>query len=154
MENISHITEKRLFPDLEGFARRHAHDKPFPVPDYMILGHQAYQRQEYEEAILNYTKAIHWKPDDAKAFFWRGQAKVSIQQYQEAVDDFDEVLSTGDEDISVYQIRGYAKSHLCLNSEAREDYLKGLQLAQQTNNEKYIKIFQEALRELNSDTTV
>ena len=51
LEICSHITEKKLFPDLEGFVRQHAHDKPFPVPDYLVLGHQAYQRQEYEEAI-------------------------------------------------------------------------------------------------------
>ena len=154
LENLSHTTEKRLFPDLEGFARQHAHDKSFPVPDYMTLGHQAYQIQEYEEAILNYSKAIRWKPDDANVFFWRGHAKVSIRQYKETIDDFNEVIRIGGDVVSVYQIRGYAKSCLGFYSEAKEDYSKGLQLAEQANNEKYIKIFQEALRELNSDTVV
>ncbi len=154
LENLSHITGKRLFPDLEGFARQNAQDKPFPVPDYMVLGHQAYQKQEYEEAILNYSKAIRWNPKDANPYFWRGHAKVSIAQFTEAIDDFNEVIQIGGDQATVYQIRGYAKSCLGLNNEAKQDYSKGLQLAQQANNEKYIEIFQDALRELNSDTAV
>jgi len=152
LEIRSHITEKRLFPDLEGFARQHAHDKPFPVPDYLVLGHQAYRRQEYEEAILNYNKAISWNPKDANPYFWRGHARVNMQQYEEAVDDFDEVIRIGGDVVSVYQIRGYAKSCLGLYGDAKQDYLKGLQLAQQANNEQYIKIIQEALQKLNSHT--
>ena len=62
LEIRSHITEKKLFPDLEGFARQQAHDKPFPVPDYMKLGHLAYQKHEFEEAISNYSKAIRLEP--------------------------------------------------------------------------------------------
>ena len=154
LENLSHITGKRIFPDLEGFARQNAQDKPFPVPDYMKLGHLAYQGQEYEEAIINYDKAIRWNPKDANPYFWRGHARVNIQQYQEAIDDFDEVIRIGGNVVSVYQIRGYAKSCLGLYSDAKQDYQKGLQLAQQTDNEQYIKIIQEALQELNSHTIV
>ncbi|MDE0400437.1 MAG: FRG domain-containing protein [Candidatus Poribacteria bacterium] len=153
LEICSHITEKRLFPDLEGFARQHADDKPFPVPDYLVLGHQASQRQEYEEAISNYSKAIRWNPKDANPYFWRGHAKVAIEKYREAIDDFDEIIRIEDNVASVYQIRGYAKSRLGLYSDAKQDYLKGLQLAQQANNEQHVKIIQEALHELNSHTT-
>lgn len=153
LEIQSHITEKKLFPDLEGFARQHAHDKPFPVPDYMKLGHLAYQRSEFEEAILNYNKAIRWEPKDANLYLWRGSAKVAIEKYIEAIDDFDEAIRIEDNVASIYQIRGYAKSRLGLYSDAKQDYLKGLQLAQQANNEQYVKIIQEALQELNSHTT-
>ena len=153
LDTHSHITEKKLFPDLEGFARQHAHDKPFPVPDYMKLGHLAYQRQEYEEAILNYSKAIRWNPKDAYPYFWRGYANVARRQYMEAIDDFDEAIHIKDNMVSFYQIRGYAKSRLDLYSDAKQDYIKGLQLAQQANNERYVKIIQEALHELNSHTT-
>ena len=152
LENLSHITGKRLFPDLEGFARQNAQDKPFPVPDYMVLGHQAYQRQEYEEAILNYGKAIRWNPKDANPFLWRGYSRVAIRQYEDAINNFDEVIRLSREEASVYQMQGYAKSCLGLYKEAEQDYLKGLQLAQQTKNEKYIEIIQEALRELDSCT--
>ena len=119
----------------------------------MVLGHHAYQRQEYEEAILNYTKAIRWNPKDANPFLWRGYSRVAIRQYEDAINDFDEVIRLGREEASVYQMQGcYAKSCLGLYKEAEQDYLKGLQLAQQTKNEKYIEIIQEALRELNSHT--
>ena len=101
---------------------------------------------------MNYNKAIPWNPKDANPYFWRGHARVNIQQYEEAVDDFDEVIRIGGDVVSVYQIRGYAKSCLGLYSDAKQDYLKGLQLAQQANNEQYIKIIQEALQELNSHT--
>ena len=153
LEIRSHITEKRLFPDLEGFARQHAHDKPFPVPDYLVLGHQAYQRQEYEEAILNYSKAIPWNPKEANPYLWRGYAKVAIEKYTEAIDDFDEAIRIGSDEASVYHIRGYAKSCLGRVEEARVDFQRGLQLAKQINNEQYIRIIEKALRELNSDTT-
>ena len=154
LDVCSHITGKTLFNDLEGFASQHAHNKPFAVPDYLVLGHQAYQRQEYEEAIINYDKAIRWNPKDANPYLWRGHARVNIQQYQEAIDDFDEVIRIRGNVVSVYQIRGYAKSCLGLYSDAKQDYQKGLQLAQQTDNEQYIKIIQEALQELNSHTIV
>ena len=153
LETHSYISEKKLFPDLEGFARQHAHDKPFRVPDYIKLGHLAYQRQEYEEAILNYGKAIPWNPKDANPYFWRGRANVARQKYREAIDDLDEVIRIGGDVESVYQIRGYAKSCLGLYSDAKQDYLKGLQLAQQANNEQHVKIIQEALHKLNSHTT-
>lgn len=150
LEACSHIIGKTLFNDLEGFASQHAHNKPFPVPDYLVLGHQAYQRQEYEEAIVNYDKAIRWNPKDANPYFWRGHARVNIQQYQDAIDDFDEVIRIENNVVSVYQIRGYANSCLGLYNDAKQDYQKGLKLAQQTNNEQYIKIIQEALQELDS----
>ena len=111
LEACSHITGKTLFNDLEGFASQHAHNKPFPVPDYLFLGHQAYIRQEYEEAISNYNKAIRWNPKDSKLYLWRGHARVNTQQYQEAIDDFDEVIRIGcsvTPTYKIYQIRGYA----------------------------------------------
>ncbi len=152
LESCSNITGKTLFPDLEGFASQHGHNMPFPNPDYINLGHHAYQSQEYEEAILHYTKAINWHPKDANPYFWRGHARVNIQQYQEAIEDFDEVIRLGNPNPNVYEIRGYAKSCLCLKIEARQDYQTGLQLAKQNNNEKYIEIIENALRELNSDS--
>lgn len=153
LETHSYISEKKLFPDLEGFARQHTHDKPFPVPDYMKLGHLAYQRHEFEEAISNYSKAIRWNPKDVNPYFWRGHANVARGKYTEAIDDFDEAIRIESNVVSVYQIRGYAKSRLGLYSDAKQDYLKGLQLAQQANNEQHVKIIQEALHELNSHTT-
>ena len=153
LEICSHITEKKLFPDLEGFARQHAHDKPFPVPDYMRLGHLAYQRHEFEEAILNYGKAIPWNPKDANPYFWRGHANVAIEKHMEAIDDFDEAIRIGGDEASVYHIRGYAKSRLGRVEEAMVDFHKGLQFARQDNNEKYIQIIEKALREIISGTT-
>lgn len=153
LESCSNITEKTLFNDLEGLASQHGHNKPFPVPDYLVLGHQAYQRQEYEEAIINYDKEIRWNPKEADPYFWRGHARVSIQQYQEAIDDFDEVIRLGYPSANVYEIRGYAKSCLGLKSEARQDYQEGLQLAKENNDERYIQIIENTLRELNSNST-
>ena len=153
LEIQSHITEKKLFPDLEGFARQHAHDKPFPVPDYMKLGHLAYQRGEFEEAILNYNKAIRWKPKNANLYLWRGSAKVAIEKYIEAIDDFDEAIRIGSDEASVYHIRGYAKSCLGRDKEAMVDFHRGLQLAKQVNDEQYIRIIEKALRELIPGTT-
>lgn len=153
LENQSHITEKKLFPDLAGFARQHAHDKPFPVPDYMKLGHLAYQRFEFEEAISNYNKAIRCKPKDAEPYFWRGHANVAIKKYTEAIDDFDKVIRLSGDEASVYHSLGYAKSCLGRVKEAMVDFHRGLQLAKQVNDEKYIRIIRKALRELTSDDT-
>ena len=105
-----------------------------------------------EEAILNYSKAIPWNPKDANPYFWRGHAKVSIEQYMKAIDDFDEVIRISGDEASVYHIRGYAKSCLGRVEEAMVDFHKGLQLAKQVNNEKYIRIIENALHELISGT--
>ena len=102
---------------------------------------------------MNYNKAISWNPKDANPYFWRGHANVARGKYTEAIDDFDEVIRIGGDKASVYHSRGYAKSRLNRVEEAEVDFKKGLQLAKQDNNEKYIEIIEDALHELMSGTT-
>ena len=89
LEQFSHITGDRLFPDFEGFALDNSHDKPYRFPDYYKLGNQAYQKNQYEDAISHYTTAIRMDPKNESAYVMRAMAKLFLRQFKEAIEELD-----------------------------------------------------------------
>ena len=61
LNQLSDITEASMYPDFDGFARLHAHDKPYTEPDVLDLlqhGVEAHQRGEVDNAIDYYDQVI------------------------------------------------------------------------------------------------
>ena len=61
LNQLSDINEASMYPDFDGFARLHAHDKPYTEPDvqdYLQHGVVAHQRGEVDNAIDYYDKVI------------------------------------------------------------------------------------------------
>ena len=61
LNQLSDINEASMYPDFDGFARLHAHDKPYTEPDvqdYLQHGVEAHQRGEVDNAIDYYDKVI------------------------------------------------------------------------------------------------
>ena len=65
LDQLSDITEASMYPDFDGFARLHAHNKPYIEPDargYLRRGIDAHQRGNIDDAIPYYTKVIELNP--------------------------------------------------------------------------------------------
>ena len=100
LDKLLDITEASMFPDFDGFARLHAHNKPYIEPDargHLQRGIEAYQRRELDDAIAHYTKAIELDPADISitspayyncglAYYGKGEVERAIVDYTRAID--------------------------------------------------------------------
>ncbi len=61
LDKVSGITEGTIYPDFDGFARLHAHNKSYVEPDpqdHLQRGSEVYQRGDLDNAIDRYDEAI------------------------------------------------------------------------------------------------
>ena len=67
LEKSGGISEARMFPDFDGFARLRAHNRPYIEHDalgYLQRGIEAHKERKLDEAIKHYTKSIQLEPDN------------------------------------------------------------------------------------------
>ena len=150
LEQFSHITGDVLFPDFEGFALQHGHDKPYRFPDYYKLGNQAYQKNQDDDAISYYTAAIRMNPQNDDAYVMRAMSKVRLNLYEESIKDFDDAIKINDSRSALYQGRGFVYKWWGKTTEAEDDFRRALRLAQQANNINAIHHIENALRNINN----
>ena len=74
--------------------------------NYFDLGKSEYDKGNFENAIINFTKAIELKPDYAEAYYNRGNAYVKLQQYGKAIYDFNKAIELKQDDAQAYYNRG------------------------------------------------
>ena len=153
LEQFSHITGDRLFPDFEGFALENGHDRPYRFPNYYKLGDQAYQKNQYEDAISYYTTAIRMDSDNEDAYAMRAMVKLRLDQYEESIEDFDDAIKINNSRADLYYGRGFVNELWGKTTEAGNDYRKALQLVQQANNTEAIHRIENKLRNLNKPAT-
>ena len=61
LDKVSGISEGTIYPDFDGFARLHAHNKSYVEPDpqdHLQRGSEVYQRGDLDDAIDRYDEAI------------------------------------------------------------------------------------------------
>ncbi len=105
LDNIHGIEQASLFPDFSGFANSHRYDAPYKTltaKDYLKAGNAAYQREEYDQAIKQYDKAIQLDPDDAEAYRGRDIAKAKLGN---------DAKATGDDEKTIVSSLDDAKPH-------------------------------------------
>jgi len=83
---------------------------------------------KYNEAIINYTKAIALDPKYTVAYNSRGLAYYELEKYEEAFADYTTAIGIDPKFSDIYINRGLANSKLSKNTEALADYLKAIQL--------------------------
>ena len=157
LEQFSHITGDVLFPDFEGFALEHRHDKPYRFPDYYKLGDQAYQRNQDDDAILYYTTAIRMNPKNDDAYASRGLAKLrkslsGENLYEESIEDLDSAINLNNRKSFFYTVRGLVYKFWGNTIKAENDFRNALQLAQQANDTFAIRRLEKELHNLNNTT--
>lgn len=87
-----------------------------------------YLRQNLEEKILAYDRAISLKPDYADAYYNRGITKSLLKQYDSAIADYDKVIRLRPDHFNAYNARGIAKYLLNRHEEAIADYNEAIRL--------------------------
>ena len=140
LQNVSGITEDRLFPDFEGFARVRGVAAPYTVltpSDYKMRGLLAEKRGDYKDAIADYDIAIDKNSNDVEAYYLRGLARRSLKQLEEAVVDFDHVLRLSSEHTDAYYRRGRAKYNLEQYKESITDFDHVLRLSSEHTDAYY-----------------
>ena len=90
--------------------------------DYLNLGLSSYYAQDYETAILNYTKAIELKPDFSSAFYFRAKAKEKLLEYRPAITDYTEAIKFKPDFGEAYFHRGNLQEKLNKKTEACTDW--------------------------------
>ena len=78
---------------------------------YIEQGIEAYEIEEYIEALDAFDEAAEADPNNADAYFHRGVVKAKIKQYKEAFKDFNQAIRLDPEHKS-YSKRGVLRKEL------------------------------------------
>ena len=135
LDEISDITEASMFPDFDGFARLHAHDKPYIEPDarsHLQHGIEAYQRGELDDAIAYYTKAIELDPADisitSPAYYNCGLAYYGKGEVERAIVDYTRAIELNPNFDAAYYNRGVVHYEKKAFEHAIVDYTRAIEL--------------------------
>ena len=142
-----------LFPDFDGFVRRHAHDIPYNL-NPKDIGYKAYTRGHYDKAIDSFTEVLHHEPDSIDSYYMRGRARFEMKFYAEALEDFEKILNLNELhphfSALTHWRRGCLKAEVGQHKEAREDYQIALRMGQKINRTDIIALIEEDLAKLES----
>ena len=135
LNQLSDITEASMYPDFDGFARLHAHDKPYTEPDaqgYLRRGVEAHQRQDLDNAIAYYTRVIELDPAEisivAEAYNNRGLVYSHKGEYDCAIKDFDKAIELKSDYAGAFNNRGVNYRHKSKYGCAIKDFDKAIEL--------------------------
>ena len=76
--------------------------------DYLRIGNDAFKDGAYDQAVVDYTKAIDLDPNSAKAYNNRGVAYAQEGSLTRAIDDFTMAIACNPKDAEAYNNRGLA----------------------------------------------
>lgn len=135
LDKISGVTEANIYPDFDGFARLHAHNKSYIEPDaqdYLQRGIEADQNDNPDDAIEYYTEVIRLDPPDSSivsiAHYNRGVAYSEKGETERAIEDYDQTIRLNPESAAAYNNRGYAYRQKGEVERAIEDYDRAIQI--------------------------
>ena len=113
LKELSDIEEASIYPDFDGFARLHAHNKPYIEADaitYFLRGVEAHQRDDFDDAIAYYDEIISTDPENtsilADIYYNRGTAYSTIGEYDRAIEDLTKAIELRPNDPRAYYNRG------------------------------------------------
>ena len=113
LREVSDITEASMYPDFDGFARLHAHDRLYTEPDiraYFQRGVEAHQRDDLDAAIAYYNEIISTDPVNTSivsdAYYNRGAAYSTVGKYDRAIEDLTKAIELRPNDPGAYHNRG------------------------------------------------
>ena len=134
LDKISDIAEESIYPDFDGFARVHAHDKPYIEPNahgYLRRGIEAQQNNNLDDAIAYYTEVILLEPDPgivANAYNNRGVAYRKKGDYDRAIADYTKAIELNPYYANAYYNRGVVYIDRSDYDRAIADYTKAIEL--------------------------
>lgn len=148
LEQASGITEGRLFPDFDGFARLRSVETQYTQlldHEYRERGNKQFQNHDFKASITSYDHAIDLDPNYADAYYRRGLAKHHDEQYESAISDFDTFIAKNPNYAEAYYYRAEANVSLQRSAEGTEDLQTALRLAEQANDKNLIGLIQSLI---------
>ena len=131
LEQISGITEDRLFPDFEGFARVRREEALYTeltASEYRWRGYQSYSKGEYEDAISDFDRVFSLNGGNHEIYYLSGKSKYELMDYSGAVDDFTDAIRLKSDDPEYYFMQGLARSEINQFSGAEESFDNAINL--------------------------
>ena len=135
LREVSDITEASMYPDFDGFARLHAHDRLYAEPDiqaYFQRGTEAVQRDDWDTAIEYYTEVISSVAASTSLLAWaynnRGAAYNQKGAYDRTIADITKMIELRPDDPEAYRNRGAAYNNKGEYELAIGDYEKAMNL--------------------------
>ncbi|MDF2940751.1 MAG: tpr domain protein [Gammaproteobacteria bacterium] len=95
---------------------------------YLYLGQNKMMLQKYDEAIVDFTKACAYNPNDAQIHSGLGLCNLLQKNYKEAIVDLNTAIKLNSDDPENYQLRGCCKEKLHDHAGALQDYKTRLEL--------------------------
>lgn len=95
---------------------------------YYNRGNALRDRQEYEQAIEEYTRAIEINPDFVNAYYNRGLTYSDLERYQRAIADYTKAVELNPEYLDAYNNRGILYANLQDYDKAIADYMTVIEL--------------------------
>jgi len=93
-----------------------------------IKGNDLGRQGKFDEAIIQYNKAIKIDPSYSEPYYNRGKAKLNLKSYLSAIQDFDIAAKLDPKNSDIFNNRGIAKKKLGDNNGAISDYTKSISL--------------------------
>jgi len=81
-------------------------------PAYLATGALRERTNNYAAAIIEYTKAIEWDPQDAWALNRRGVCRIRLKDYDQALSDLSSALNLDPQNASAWNNRAIVRQHL------------------------------------------
>ncbi|MDB1931949.1 tetratricopeptide repeat protein [Clostridium tertium] len=96
--------------------------------NYYDEGMEHYEKNEYDEAIKCFTKAIELEIDSAKGYYNRGRSYHKKKEYNKSIEDYTKVLELNPNSAKAYYNRGLAYQNKQEYDKAIENYTKAIEL--------------------------
>ena len=113
--------------------------------EHYAQGKALLQSGQWEQAILEFTKAIDLDPDYREAYSERAYAYYQKGEYDKALSDSNKIIELNPEDPFAYFNRGIAYKALGKKAEALADFEKCIELSP---NSPYAQSAKQELEEL------
>jgi Tfp pilus assembly protein PilF len=90
-------------------------------------GSELLQKGDYQQAVVNFSRAIEMSPFEAMLYFNRGIALYKSGKMKEAEEDFEKALILDQRMVNALLYRGLCREKLGKEKAALEDYTRAMQ---------------------------
>jgi len=128
MKNTTLLFSLLLIVIVQQLSAQSISDTLLSANAYIESGNNKYDNDDFEGAIVKYSKAIKLEPNNAYAYVLRGRAQMELYNYDEALIDFNKSISLNANDPFFYFQRGKLKYYTEDFTESVSDLSKAIEL--------------------------
>lgn len=119
-------TEQRLTAVEKGWKKVDISSSIQKARVFYDFGNNYYSKNEYDKAIIEFTKAIEVNPLHSNPYYARGRAYYYKQDYDKAIADYTKAIEIDPQNASAYNNRGLAYYYKTEYDKAIADYTKAV----------------------------